>query len=200
MPRFVPPPPTGTVPPVDGPLAPAAPTPPAAAAVTGAALARAARPRAPWTALAIVFASVVVVAGVIGAVLVVVTKDDKPTRSVEAFCSTMKSEQKRIIDEFESSTDAAQASGDDFAEAFLTIGASVQALGELQTYFSKLAKVAPEEIQTEAEIVADKIGDVLKAPDLSFEGIAGSMMASMEIAGPINTLDTFAKEHCGQSI
>ena len=69
-----------------------------------------------------------------------------PERSTANFCSTMKSEQTRILRQLDKTS---SASDDENAKPFLTLVASVQAIGELQTYFKKLAKVAPEEIRTE---------------------------------------------------
>ena len=102
-------------------------------------------------------AAAIAVMAVVAGVVVVVIQVSKPTRSVEAFCSTMNSEQERILAEF----DANNGDGhiDDFSEAMAGMLASVQALGELQVYFQKLAEVAPPEIQTETQLVADKIGD-----------------------------------------
>ncbi|MCU1371957.1 MAG: hypothetical protein JWO77_3151 [Ilumatobacteraceae bacterium] len=153
----------------------------------------------PWTAIAIVLCTLLVL-GAVGGGAAVVVKHRKPTRSVEAFCSTMKSEQKRILEQFESVSDEAKATGDEFAEMMLTAMGGVQAMGELQTYFAKLAKVAPAEIQTEAELVAEKIGESMKVPELSIEGIAGSMINGIALSGPLNTLNAYAKKNCGQGI
>lgn len=141
-----------------------------------------------------------VVVGVVAVGLVVLVGDRTPTRSTEAFCSTMKAEQKRILDDLQATTDEAKASGDDFTEVLMTLTASIQALGELDTYFRKLAKVAPEEIQTETELVSDKIGELLKVPDLSVEGIAGSLIAGIELNGPLTTINDFAVANCGRSV
>lgn len=157
-----------------------------------------ARAGLPWTAIAIIVGVVAVVGLVAAGLLMVVDKE--PTRSTEAFCATLKSEQERILSQLDANLGSAEESGDEFAELFLTLTAGVQALGELQTYFEKLAKAAPAEIQTEAEIVADKIDEVMEVPELSFEGFAGSVMASMQISGQLNALDAFAREHCGRSI
>jgi hypothetical protein len=126
--------------------------------------------------------------------------DPAPTRSAEAFCATMTSEQERILAQFQQNAGPGPTESDDFAEAFMTVFASVQALGELRTYFDKLAKVAPDEIQTEAEIIAEKMDTILEGPDVSVEGVVKSMMLAIELSGPLDTLNAYALEHCGKGI
>jgi hypothetical protein len=121
-------------------------------------------------------------------------------RSEEAFCSTLHSEKERILDQLQGTAAAADASGDDFAKALMGLGASVQAIGELRTYFEKLAKVAPAEIQTEAEIVADKMSELTDAPELSLQGVASRMVGAMAISGQLNTLHRYAMQHCGEGV
>src|SRR5947209_5783098 len=75
------------------------------------------------------------------------------TRSPEAFCSALHSEKQRILAEFNATSHA--GSNDQLARLLLGLGASLQALGELRTYFHKLADVAPDEIKDDAQIVAN---------------------------------------------
>ena len=125
-------------------------------------------------------------------------------RSTAAFCTTLKSEQARILAQFHSTADAGAASGDGFAAALAGLGASLQALGELRTYFHKLAAVAPAEVQTEAQLVADSYDDqVQSAKDAishPLEGLATSILGGVMISGQLNTLNQFALRECGQSI
>ena len=119
-------------------------------------------------------------------------------RSTEAFCDTLRSEKQRILAQFESTSQL--GAGDEFAEALMGLGASAQAIGELQTYFRKLADVAPEEIRVEAEIVAENMGELVTGTELSLEGIAGSLMTGLSISGQLNTINQFALENCGESV
>lgn len=143
-------------------------------------------------------AAAIAVMAVVAGVVVVVIQVSKPTRSVEAFCSTMNSEQERILAEF----DANNGDGhiDDFSEAMAGMLASVQALGELQVYFQKLAEVAPPEIQTETQLVADKIGDQMKIPDFSITGVGNQLIAAIMLSGPMDAVNRFALKNCGKSV
>ena len=123
-------------------------------------------------------------------------------RPVGAFCSTLESEQARILEQFESTS--AAGGDDDFASMFASLGASVQAMGELRTYFTKLSKVAPEEIRTEAEIVAKEYDQMFDAAAASASDPLGSigtrLIGSMALSGPLESMNSFAKENCGRAI
>ena len=88
--------------------------------------------------------------------------------------------------------------------ALLGLGASIQALGELRTYLRKLAIVAPNEIRTDAEIVAQDYDDQLKAAKDALKdplsAIASSLIDGMMMSGQLNRLNQFALDNCGQSI
>lgn len=124
-------------------------------------------------------------------------------RSTEAFCATMRSEKARILNNFNLSVQAADASGDDLVSVMSKLGASVSALGELRVYFNKLAKVAPDEIQTEVEVVAELMDKQLAAgTNVSnpLGALAGSVMTGLQMQGPLNAVDGYARTHCGEGI
>ena len=79
-----------------------------------------------------------------------------------------------------------------------------QALGELRTYLRKLAIVAPNEIRTDAEIVAQGYDEQLKAAKDALKdplsAIASSLIDGMMMSGQLNRLNQFALDNCGQSI
>ena len=126
------------------------------------------------------------------------------TRSTEAFCATMRSEKARILDQFNSTVAAGENSGDEFLGVISGLGASLQALGELRTYFAKLSKVAPAEIQTEVEIVADSFEKQLdaasKAVSDPLAALSEGLMSGLTTSGQLNTVDSFARENCGEGI
>ena len=152
-----------------------------------------------WLAPLVVVLTLLVVAVAVGGAVYVV-RNRTPTRSAENFCKTMKAEQARIRAGLDEATASAAAAGDDFAEALLSLTAGVQALGELEVYFRKLAKVAPEEIEAETELLSEKIGGLTEVPEPSITGLAGSFLASLQLAGPLNTVNSYALDHCGQGI
>jgi hypothetical protein len=75
-----------------------------------------------------------------------------PTRSTEAFCATLKDEKQRILSQLERNGNP--HTDDSFIDTFAGFGASVQAFGELRTYFNRLEEHAPDEIRPEMEIIA----------------------------------------------
>jgi hypothetical protein len=123
-------------------------------------------------------------------------------RSTEAFCETLSSEKQRILEQFEVASQP--KSGDQFLELIGGLGASVQALGELRTYFDKLADVAPEEIRSEAEILSDhfdkQFDDAEDVGSNPFGQLAGSLVGAMAVSGPMNTVQQFAMTHCEEGI
>ena len=125
-------------------------------------------------------------------------------RTAAAFCSTMKSEQSRILAQFNSSKDAAAGQNDAFANALMGVGATVQALGELRTYFHKLSAVAPKEIEEQTKLVADWYDDQVKSSKGAISNPLGTLASSaldgIMISGPMNTVNKFALQNCGQSV
>jgi hypothetical protein len=126
-----------------------------------------------------------------------------PERSTESFCNTLKSEQERILDQFEEVSSAA-GEGDGLSQVLLGVGGSIQALGELRTYFDKLSKVAPTSIQSEMEIIAEQydeqFDDIAAAADNPLAGLVGGIIDSIAISGQMNTVNQFALDNCGQSL
>lgn len=127
-----------------------------------------------------------------------------PERSAAAFCQTMRSEKERILAQLEETSAAGAASGDEFLAALSGLGASIQALGELRTYFQKLAKVAPEDIRTEIEIVAesydqqvDDAGDGVTKP---LETAVGALFEGLATSGQVSAVDEYARANCGEGI
>jgi hypothetical protein len=147
----------------------------------------------------VIVGAITVVAVAAGAVIFVVNQREE-ARTPEAFCATMEAEQERILEQLEGSVDEAGATGDEFAEALLTLVASLQALTELETYFRRLEAVAPAEIQDDAAFVAEEIGGTLEVPELSFTGMANAVMLAMRLSSPLDRLNAYALENCGRGI
>jgi hypothetical protein len=124
------------------------------------------------------------------------------TRSTSAFCGTLHSEKQRILAEFNATSQPGSA--DQLVRVLSGLGASLQALGELRTYFHKLADVAPDEIKDDAQIVAQdwdqqvqNAGNVAANP---LANLAGAFINSMTTSGQLNTLNQFALTNCHESI
>lgn len=127
-----------------------------------------------------------------------------PERSTESFCATLRSEKARILDQFNATSHSADASGDDLASLFAGLGGSIQALGELRAYFHKLAEVAPDEIRTEAELVADNYDEQMDAAGDAGSNPLGALTSSLfnglAVSGQLDRLNQFAVSNCGEGI
>ena len=125
-------------------------------------------------------------------------------RSAEAFCDTMKSEKARILTGMQASEDAADANPDELAGMFGRLAGSLQGIGELRTYFAKLADVAPEEIRVDVEIVAESFNDQLdSAGDAVSDpvgGLSSGLLTALTTSGQLSSVDSFARENCGEGI
>lgn len=125
-------------------------------------------------------------------------------RSTEAFCDKLGSEQERISGQFEEVTDAARGSEDPLEGLLAGLGGSIQAMGELQTYFRELSAVAPEEIRIEMEQITEAFDEQMDAASGAASdplgALAGSLFNSIAISGQVKTVNDFAVENCGQGI
>jgi hypothetical protein len=144
------------------------------------------------------------VAIVVLAALALATVGCGDDRSVESFCSTMRSEKERILGKLGNVKDAAAQSGDDFTAGLITLGGSLSVLGELRTYFAKLDAVAPEEIAQQVTIVRkaiddqfDAAGDAVTDP---LGGLASGLVSSLTSAGQLDDVNSWAISNCGEGI
>lgn len=134
--------------------------------------------------------------------VVITSCSNVEARSAERFCSTMLAEKSRIRAQFDALADS--NTGDNFLDVIGGLSASIQAIGELRTYFNKLAAVAPDEIRHEAEIVAQQydhqLENVQNAMSNPLDAAVSAVVGSITISGQVNSLDRFARQHCGESI
>ncbi|NND02619.1 MAG: hypothetical protein HKN91_07515 [Acidimicrobiia bacterium] len=128
-------------------------------------------------------------------------------RSVDAFCSTLENEQERILEQLETNQANAQdlsAQGNDLAAAFTSLAGVGVALGDLATYFKSLSAVAPAEIQDDVEVVAEEydkqLDDAGSAASNPLGAIGSGIVSGFKTAGPLQRVDSFARENCGQGI
>jgi hypothetical protein len=84
------------------------------------------------------------------------------------------------------------------------LGATAQAIGELRTYFRKLERVAPEEIDTEVKIVAEAVDQQLKAAGGAAANPLGAfgsaVVTSITTSGQLQAVDRYARSNCGEAI
>lgn len=114
----------------------------------------------------------------------------------------MQSEQQQILAEFHATAEAGGGSG--LAHDLGELGASVQALGALRTYFDDLANVAPDPIEDDAKIVAQsydqEFNDASNAASNPLGSLAGALMQGLGSSSQIDAMNEFALQYCGHSI
>lgn len=125
-------------------------------------------------------------------------------RSVEAYCAKVRSEKDRILAQLNAGSDAAEAQSDGFASGLLGLGAGVQAIGELRTYFAELERVAPADIQPELEIIAEQFDQQLDAAGAAASdplgGFASTFINGLAISGQLSTVGDYTRDQCGESL
>lgn len=115
------------------------------------------------------------------------------TRSTAALCNTLHFETQRILAQFNASSHP--GSNDQLVQALSGLGASLQALRELRTYFHKLSDVGPDEIKEDQEVsnAANEAANPLSA-------FAGALASGAMDSGQLSTLNQFALTHCHESV
>lgn len=115
-------------------------------------------------------------------------------RSVDAFCSVHDKYKDRYLTSMQAATEKLNGQ---FLSGLLQ-GAA--AIGDLSNMWNALADVAPDEIRSDAETVAERWQ---KQADLAAEFIdhplkaaASALGGALQAAGPLNRVDQFVKDHC----
>lgn len=115
---------------------------------------------------------------------------------------TLSSEKVPILDQLDANSN--QDSEDPLVKGLSGIGASLQAVGELRTYFNKLSAAAPEEISEEAEIVAEQydrqLDDAAGGASDPLGTTVSVIVGGVAVSGQLDALNSFALDNCGESI
>lgn len=107
------------------------------------------------------------------------------TRSAEAFCAALEKHKARYLQ----AMDAAQSK-----DALTGLVESAAAVGDLRVMWQDLARVAPEEVQTDTESVRDAW---LKQEDNAASGnLRASLTVAMLYSGSMGRVDAFARRNC----
>lgn len=117
------------------------------------------------------------------------------SRSVEAFCETHNNHKAQYLAAFDAANSA--MAGGDFLAGLMGAGTAV---GDLNTMWKDLAKVAPDDIRTDVEIVADgwakQSESAAEAADNPLKALASSLAGSFTLAGPMSRVDEYVRTHC----
>lgn len=114
----------------------------------------------------------------------------------------MTSQQKSILAQFNAT--ANEDPQDGLAHALDEMGASLQAVGALRTYFDELSDVAPSPIEVDAKIVAQSydqevssMGDAASHP---LAALLGALVNSATTSSQLDAMNQFAHQHCGRGV
>lgn len=107
-------------------------------------------------------------------------------RSVQAYCDTVA----KYRDRYLSAMDAATSSG-----GLAGILGGVAAIGDIKNMWVDMAKVAPDEIQTDTEAVRDAWK---QSEDASLKGdYLGALTAALTNSAATQRVNDYIVEHCG---
>ena len=114
----------------------------------------------------------------------VVTAGCAPTRSVEAFCSTMDKHKTAYLEQM-NTADSGSLGG-----LFTAVGA----VGDLKIMWDELATVAPPEIQADVDSVAETWKR--QEDNASNGNWLGSLSTALLNTGAISRVDTYVRDNC----
>lgn len=122
------------------------------------------------------------------------------TPSAAAYCGVMNRYKRRYLDTFASANSNIEETSD--PGAFVTgLLQALMATSELPSMFADMAKVAPPEIQSDTQRVADAYSRQLSnaADDPMNPGAAlmKNLAVGMTVLGPISNVNSYVAEHCG---
>lgn len=131
-------------------------------------------------------------AGVVAAAVVLAGCSGEE-RSVEAYCSTFYGEGSELRDQW------TEAGGSDLLGQAVTL---LQAPQDLATFFDKLEKVAPDDIQPDVAAVRDSLKDQIDAmtsidPGSPWKAALQSMLIGVSSGGSWQRVDEWTLENCG---
>lgn len=121
------------------------------------------------------------------------------------YCRVLRSEKKRILDQLNKRSGEADAQHSEFASAILKLGASVEALTELKTYFRRLAAVAPDkniaiDLTTMADAYQKAEEDSVKSAGNPMKSLAVAALNSFVLRAPTQRVNDYTIANCGESI
>jgi hypothetical protein len=123
-----------------------------------------------------------------------------PARTVANFCSHYVNDKARYIAKYNSEAQSIQGAGqnDPLAGLAGAAGMSAQMLGSMEEIFSDLAKVAPDDIQTQVEQVRDSVKkqeDALNSGTV-LGALLGSLTSGLESSDSWQQVGQYIETNC----
>lgn len=122
-------------------------------------------------------------------------------RSAEAFCSTYREEEERLIEKYSDRTEFVRDQ-EPFAGLLTGIVSLFEAQGDYVVLLDRLEQVAPEEIQPEVAAIRDVAraniegqNESLGSGNLGQAGVGG-LLNIMQVMGSVQRVDQFVQTEC----
>ena len=120
--------------------------------------------------------------------------------SAASYCAVMNRYKKQYLDTFASANSNVEKTSD--PGAFVTgMLQALMATSALPSMFADMAKVAPPEIQSDTQRVADafskQLGNAADDPMNPGTALMKNLAVGMTVLGPISNVNSYVAEHCG---
>lgn len=120
------------------------------------------------------------------------------SRSAEAFCAVVKTNQDRFTATMTHAVSSVQSG--QTGEVVGGVAEMIGALGDLQTMWHDLADVAPEQIQTDVERLRDEndrqLETVKEHPTEPLTSLGGILVGALTTSGSATRVATFVTDNC----
>lgn len=123
-----------------------------------------------------------------------------PEPSVEVWCSNMVDEKRRLRDQYAAVFATAPDGSNTPSSALLSLDGSAAAATSLRAYVASLAAGAPDEIAGVPESVGDDLDGLIDELESTPGQPGRAALGGLGMMGGFAALDSFAVEHCGETI
>lgn len=124
-------------------------------------------------------------------------------RSAEKLCDTYQQEKDAYVTKYAGRGEAISDAGSDSATAaLLTLGMTMETIGDIAVMFEKFASVAPDDIRPDVEAIRDSFGgyigrsgDAVKDP---LGSLVSGLLASLATQGSWLRFEQYISQHCSE--
>ena len=119
-------------------------------------------------------------------------------RSVEAFCTTLDSETRRLGEKYQAEADYVEARAGGVEGLFIAAGTALEAQGDIVALFDRLTDVAPSEIQADVEAVhgvLEEQVEAIRSGDF-IAMLSSSTLGALQVSGSAERVDEFILTNC----
>jgi hypothetical protein len=117
-------------------------------------------------------------------------------RSAAAYCHVYAQEKARYLKRYGGQAESVQ----DMVGALRSLGKAFEAYGDVITMFDRLAKVSPDDVQSDIEAIRDSLkkqrDSVADDAGQPLKGLARGLVLGLTTSGSWRRVDTFTHQHC----